>query len=295
VAWALWQEGVALSGADLLIRSDLPPGGGLSSSAALEVAAALALLGVSGGQLDPRRIALACQRAEHVFAGVNCGIMDQWTALFARAGCALLLDCRALESRAVPLANGATFVVANTMTHHALAASEYNTRRRECAEALERARALVPAAQTWRDFSWEQIAPAAEAWPAPLARRARHILTEIERTRRAAEALAGGDFPAMGLLMNESHESLANNFAVSSAELDAMVRITRSLPGVYGARLTGGGFGGCVIVLAASDAAQFIAGELAARYAEKCGVEPAVEICHAAGPAGEVPGGAEEQ
>jgi galactokinase len=288
VAWSLRAAGYRLVGADALICSEVPVGSGLSSSAALEVAASLALLGSSGQEMARSDLARACQRAENDYVGMRCGIMDQLAACFGRQGQALLIDCRTLGVEAVPLDQSqAGVVVANSMFKHGLASSEYNARRQECEEAVRRIRVQRPEVRALRDVSWEEVAPVAAEWPENLRRRARHVTTEIARVHAAVAALRQGNFQEMGRLIAESHASLDRDYQVSSTELNTLVALANQLPGLYGARLTGGGFGGCTLNLVRAADAEAFAAELAQRYEEATGVSPEVYICRASDGAGE--------
>lgn len=255
VAVMLQREGFRLHGANLLIRSDVPAGAGLSSSAALEVAVALAVL---PEPIERTRLAKLCQQAEHEFARVQCGIMDQFIACHARAGNALLLDCRSLEYRHVPLPPGVKIVIANSMVRHALASGEYNRRRAECAEAAAYFR------KSLRDVSLAELTHA--PLPEIVWRRARHVVTENARVLLAYAALQSGDLAAFGKLMYESHVSLRDDYEVSCAELDTLVEIAGEVAGVYGSRMTGGGFGGCTVSLVAEDRVEALRAAFAAGY-----------------------------
>jgi len=284
VAWALAEAGCPPTGADLLIASEVPLGSGLSSSAAIEVATAFALLGVASHTLERKPIALACQRAENEFVGMRCGIMDQLTACFGREGHALLIDCRSLDIAPVPFDESRVrAVVANTMVKHALAASEYNARRRECEDAAARfgVRAL-------RDVSWQNIASVAAAWPENVRARARHVTTENTRVSAAADALRRGDFNEMGRLMAASHKSLDEDYQVTCDELNAMVALAGELPGCFGARMTGGGFGGCTVNLVNVSDADSFASALAVSYERATGLRPEIFICRSAPAASEL-------
>jgi len=281
VARLLRGAGFAIGGANLMIDSTVPLGSGLSSSAALEVSVALALLGVSGFEADRLEVARLAQRAEHEYAGARCGLMDQFTACFGRAGHTMLLDCQSLAYRAVPLPNSTRLVVANTMVKHELAAGEYNLRRADCEEAarlfgVPSLRAISPA-----DFARRQ-----GELPPAIRRRARHVITESARTVEAAAALERGDFSRLGELMAASHRSLRDDFEVSCTELDAMVGAAR-LDGVIGARMMGGGFGGCTITLVEAGAASEVSCEMALRYHLATGLEPQMYECTAVDGAGE--------
>ncbi len=269
-----------LRGAILEISSDIPIGAGLSSSAALEVSTALALLANSGLSLDRTQLALLCQRAENDFVGARCGIMDQFVSCHGRAGHAILLDCRSLDASYVPIPNNVTIVVCNTMTRHSLASNEYNVRRAQCEEASRMlGKSLRDATLT--DLDGEPLDPL-------IYRRARHVISENQRVLDAADALRAGDASRFGELMIQSHHSLRDDYEVSSTELDAMVTIATDLPGVYGARMTGGGFGGCTVNLVESVHAESFANEIAKGYRGKTGLDPEVYLCEpsdGAGPA----------
>ena len=266
------REVPTLSGFDLLVHSTLPAGGGLSSSAALEVSVATALEELSGVRLDPVRKALLCQQAEHTFAGTPCGIMDQFASTFGRAGHLLLIDCESQVVTPVPMAGiDAAILVFNTMVRHALNDGEYRARRAQCEEAA--ARLGVP---SLRHATPGQVAAA--GLPDPLARRARHVVTENARTLAAVRALAAGDWPALGARMAESHASLRDDFEVSCRELDLVVELAGRTPGVHGCRMTGGGFGGCCVALVGADQAEAITLELRRGYREATGIEAAAFV-----------------
>jgi galactokinase len=279
VAWAVAQAGEKLSGADLLISSEVPLGAGLSSSAALEVSTALALLGIHGRHMELTRLAKLCQRAENEYVGMQCGIMDQTVACFGQRGHAILIDCRTLETSPVPLDFARVrVVVANTMAKHALVSSEYNRRREECAEAVRLIRKTRHNVRTLRDVSWTEIEKESEKWPDKIRRRARHVTTEIQRVRNAVTALNRADFKTVARLMAESHASLDQDFEVSCDELNLMVGLARQLPGCYGARMTGGGFGGCTVNLVEAKQAVAFPDALQKAYEKKTGVKAEIYI-----------------
>ena len=261
--WLNYIEGVArilqrhtgeLKGANLLIWSDVPSGAGLSSSAALETAVGLALSESSHQKIDRITLSKIGQQTEHEFVGAKVGIMDQFVSAHALSGHALLLDCRSLDYKNVPLDTTDTAVViCDTNVKHDLAASGYNTRRAECEEAVERLKAFLPGIEQLRDVSLADFAKYHERLPEVICRRARHIVTENSRTLKAAEALKSHDLKEFGKLMWLSHDSLRDDFEVSSAELDLLVEIARNCRGVYGARMTGGGFGGSTVNLVARE------------------------------------------
>jgi len=287
VAVALLRTGVGLAGASMLIRGEVPVGAGLSSSAALEVATALALLGISGISMERSDVARICQRAENEFVGARCGIMDQFVACHARAGHALLLDCRSLEREYVPLPAGAAIVVCNTMVKHALAASEYNQRRADCCEAVQRLSAALPGVAALRDVDSAQVDRNRELLGERIYRRAKHVAEENERVQRAAKALRSRELPLLGALMSESHASLRNLYEVSSPELDLMVELAAKQPGLYGSRMTGGGFGGSTVHLVESRFADEFRRNMARAYEKETGIRPDIYICTTAEAAGE--------
>ena len=280
VALTLERAGIRLRGANLLIRSEVPIGAGLSSSAALEAASALALL---PEPVEGVRLAKLCQQAENEFAGVQCGIMDQFIAIHAREGNALMLDCRSLQYRLAPIPPGVKLAIANTMIRRDLAAGEYNRRRAECAEA-----AAFFDKKSLREVNGDELEAAEGRLADKIFRRARHVVTEDARVMEAETALDAGDLRKFGELMAESHRSLRDDYEVSCAELDAMVEIAQSLPGVYGSRMTGAGFGGCTINLVAEEQAGVFREELIARYREKTGIAAQVYVSGAAEGAGPV-------
>lgn len=283
VAWALCDVGQDISGADLLISSDIPLGAGLSSSAALEVAVAFAFLRLNNHEMELVRLARICQRAENEYVGMRCGIMDQLTACCGHRGNALLIDCRTLEIECEPINESAVaIVVANTMAKHALAAtSEYNRRREECDEVVKLLRAHFPGMKTLRDVRWNQIEALTSSWPKSLGHRARHVTTEISRVHAAASALRKQDFEELGRLLTQSHESLHRDFEVSSEELNLMVELATKLPGFLGARMMGAGFGGCTVNLVRANAAADFVASLAASYEARKGIHPDVCVCRA--------------
>ncbi len=266
------ERGMSPGSLDLLIDSKVPLGGGLSSSAALEVATATLLEAVTGHVLDPVDKARLCQRAEHVYAGMPCGIMDQFSSALGAAGKLLLIDCRSETAELVPLDDPSVAVlVINTNVKHELTGSEYPERRAQCEQA---ARRLGVAAL--RDVTLAQL-EAAKGQLAPLLyRRARHVVGEIQRTLQAARALRAGEWPLVGELMVASHASLRDDYEVSCAELDLLVELANELGaagGVIGARMTGGGFGGCIVALVRSGREREIAARLGDAYRERTGID----------------------
>ena len=281
VAQQLIAAGFPIEPANLLIRSTVPEGSGLSSSAALEVSSALAFL--RGRPIDPLQLARLCQAAERNFVGMPCGIMDQYISVFGREHCAVEIDCRSLTHRQVTLQDGIAFVAVNSMVKHALASSAYKDRVAECAAACE---ALGVA--SLRDVTPESFASAESRLPDPVRRRARHVVTEDARVNRFVAAAAAGDVEVMGKLMVESHRSLQHDYEVSCAELDFLVDTALAIEGVVGSRMTGGGFGGCTVTLLRAGAETRFRTEIAAAYRRRFGAEPAIYPCTPSAGAGEI-------
>jgi galactokinase len=251
----------------------VPLGAGLSSSAALEVAIAEALCAVSGLKLDPRELALLCQRAENQFVGVQCGIMDQFASALGRAEHAVLIDCRSLEVEHVPLRleyEGVALVIVDSKVRRRLSDTAYNDRRRECVEA-----ARLLGAESLRAADERSLG----TLPEPLLRRARHVAGENERVLGTVDALKRGDLERAGVLMYESHESLQRDFEVSCGALDRLVELARGVPGVLGARLTGAGFGGCTVNLARSESIDEFRAAVVDRYASETGLAAEMLVC----------------
>ena len=279
VAVMLQRAGHALNGAHLLIRGEVPVGSGLSSSAALEVASACALVANSGIEIDRVQLAKLCRQAENEYVGARVGIMDQFVSLHGQAGKALLLDCRSLEHKLVPLSNEAKVVVCDTMVKHELASSEYNQRRAECEAGVKHLATSLPNVTALRDVTLEQLEKYGSDLTDVIFRRCRHVIAENARVLKAAEALEQEDLKTFGELMNESHQSLRDDYEVSCRELDLMVELARKVSGVYGARMTGGGFGGCTVNLVANDHVDEFKRRVAAGYEEVTKLKPAIFVC----------------
>jgi galactokinase len=288
VALMLLGAGHAISGADLLIESNVPLGAGLSSSAAVEVAVASALLGISGLVIDRLQLALLCQRAENEFVGARCGIMDQFISSHAKADTALLLDCRSLEYQAFPIDSGITLVACNTMVKHDLASGAYNERRAECEEGVKRLNKFLPQIRALRDVTHEELDRYAGELPDIVLKRCRHVVTENERVTKAAICLRNHDPLGFGRLMAESHRSLRDDYEVSCAELDLMVGIAGRAEGVLGSRMTGGGFGGCTINLVRSEHVPQFRDLISTEYKNKTGRTPEIYVSRPAAGAEEI-------
>ncbi len=276
VAWVLAQEEVPLQGWEGVMNCTVPQGAGLSSSASFELAIARAFSAVAGFDWDAPKMALTGQRAENEWVGVNCGIMDQMISACGEEGHALLLDCRSLQSRLVPVPDGAYVMVMDTSTRRGLVDSAYNERRSQCEEA-----AKILGVKALRDVSLAELEAAADRMPELTLRRARHVVSENERTEAAAEAMASGDEAGLGALMDQSHVSLRDDFEVSSEALDVMVEVAQATPGTLGARMTGAGFGGCAVALVKTDDVDGWVRQVHAGYQERTGHEPAIYACRA--------------
>ncbi len=271
----------ALAGADVMIVGDVPIGAGLSSSASLEMAAVVLFESLGGYSLPGPEAASLGKRVENEFLGVNSGIMDQFIARMGREGHALFLDCRTYVFELIPVAfPDATFVIADTGVTRGLTASKYNERVAECQAAVEALRTALgrEKATHLRDFTIADLEACAGAVPETPFRRARHILTENDRTQSACRAMREGDAKTLGELMNASHWSLADDYEVTCAELDAMTEIARGLPGCLGARMTGAGFGGCTVHLVSREAVEGFARKLLTAYRERTGLEGSVIV-----------------
>ena len=264
--------GVDVPPIEAVIGSNIPRGGGLSSSAALEVATATMLEGITCHQLEPLEKALLCQRAEHDFAGVPCGIMDQFSSVFGMPNQLMLLDCMSQEIQAVSFCEeDVSVLITNSNVKHELAGGEYAERRHQCESALKKM-----GRPTWRDVTLADLHSARDLLTDDELACGRHVVTEITRTLEAAEAFASNQWASVGKLMYSSHESLQKDFRVSCAELDVLVRITRELgseSGVYGSRMTGGGFGGCTVTLVDTSRANEVSKRILADYKSETGIE----------------------
>lgn len=286
VAAVLQSKGLGLSGANLIIHGQVPMGAGLSSSASLEVATGLALLATSHAEVPQMDLVKICQRAEHEYVGTRCGIMDQFIAVFASSGHGLMLDCRTLDSQSLQIPEDSRLVICNSMVKHELASGEYNRRRAECEAGVNIFRKYSASVQALRDVTLEDLAKHEQELTEVVYRRCRHVISENQRVLHAAEALRASDLGRFGRLMYESHRSLRLDYEVSSKELDLLVEIASSCEGVYGSRMTGGGFGGCTITLVQSHSVEAFKQTVIETYREKTGITPDIYVCSAAQGAG---------
>jgi galactokinase len=288
VAAVMVSLGIPVRGANLVVKGEVPMGAGLSSSAAIEVATALALLAVACISLDRRVIASICQRAEHEFAGPKCGIMDQFISCFGKANHALLLDCRSLECELLAIGSQIRMVICNTMVNHELAGGEYNRRRADCEAGVDFLRQYLPEIRALRDVNEKQLVEFGTGMSDVTYRRCRHVISENARVLEAAAALKRNDLERFGSLMGASHASLRDDYEVSCPELDLLVELARNCQGVYGARMTGGGFGGCTVNLVETEAVDEFRAAVAREYQQATGLRPEIYVCTAADGAGEI-------
>ena len=284
--WALTQAGLAAPALNAVFSSDVPRGSGLSSSASIEMVFGVAWQKLGGWSIPPMQLAQLGQKAENKYVGVNCGIMDQFASACGEADRLLYLDCRSLTWQAVPLPKNASIVVADTTIRRKLTSGEYNNRRNACEEAVRLLKADLPGITALRDVSVEAFNRFSSTLPVEVEKRARHVVEEVDRSRQAIPLLESGNLAQFGKLMNECHASLRDLYEVSCPELDVMARVAQLLPGCYGARLTGAGFGGCTVNLVAQDQAEDFAKALAAGYESETGLHPEIYICRASAGAG---------
>ncbi len=283
VAVMLRQIGhTTLSGASLLVRGEVPIGAGLSSSAAIEVASALALMSLNGAVLPLPEVAKLCQRAENVFIGARVGIMDQFVSCLGKAGHALLLDCRSLEYKLIPIPENVRLVICNTMVKHDHANGAYNRRREECDEGVKLLSRWYPKIRALRDVSVGQLEKHKADVPETIYKRCLHVVSENQRVLEGAQYLTDGDVGRFGALMQQSHCSLRDLYEVSCRELDVMAEIAQSLKGYCGGRMTGGGFGGCTVNIVKAPDAESFAAQISERYQAAIGIKPDVYVCSAA-------------
>jgi galactokinase len=281
VARKLRTAGTPLPGSNLLILGEVPQGAGLSSSASLEVALCGAFLHAASAAMKGSDIARLCQAAENEFVGSRCGIMDQFVSVHGRKDHALLLDCRTLIYEHQPLIEGVRLVICNTMMRHAHAGGEYNQRREQCDAAVRFFKERKPGVRALRDVSMEDFQKYQADLPEIIRKRARHVIAENARVIRASDALARHDSVLFGQLMWESHASLRDDFQVSCRELDFLVKFAEKATGVYGARMTGGGFGGCTVNLVKAEAVEEFRDKIEDEYERATGKRPEIYVCSA--------------
>lgn len=273
VAWALTRKGIAIPGFTMELSGNVPLGAGLSSSASVEVATAMALLHHANATLAAAEIATTCRDAENLFVGGACGIMDQFVITAGRAGRVLLLDCRSLDYELLPLPASVKIVICNSMVKHTVAHGEYGDRRGEVEAGQAAIRRARPGIESLRDATVADLEACRSSMSPESYARCRHIITENARVQLARVALQSGDLASFGTLMYEAHASFRDDFAASCPEIDTLVEIARTLPGCYGARITGGGFGGCTVNLVASEAAENFREALVGQYRQRLGIE----------------------
>ncbi len=288
MAAVLQSAGLKLRGTNLLIDGEVPVGAGLSSSAALELSTGLALLGIAEIDLPRLELVRFAQRAENQYAGAMCGIMDQFISGFGQKNNAILLDCRSLEYSLLPIPAEVRLVLCNSMVKHAVAVGEYNARRAECASAVKVLQKASPDVRALRDVSTAMLEAHRHDLPDVVYRRARHVVTEDERVLQSAIALRKNRLEDFGALMFESHQSMRDDFEISCRELDLLVELARSRPGLVGARMTGGGFGGCTVNLVRADAVEGFRDSMIEAYERETGRKPDVFVCAPAEGAGRV-------
>ena len=281
VMWSLSEAGLDVSAMNAVFASDVPRGAGLSSSASVEMAFGIAWSTLGGWTLPPMKLAQLGQKAENQYVGVNCGIMDQFASACGVADRLLLLDCRSLDWRTLPIPENISIVIADTSVRRKLASSGYNERRQACEDAVRILSSELIGIKSLRDVNLENFNRLCHKLPEVVEKRARHVVEEIDRTSRAIPMLENGHIREFGQMMNECHASLRGLYEVSIPELDAMVEIAQHLTGCYGARLTGAGFGGCTVNLVEKSAADEFADKLAKRYNTITKLMPQIYICRA--------------
>jgi len=287
VAWVLEKVGHRSPGANLLIHGEVPIGAGLSSSAAIEVATAMALLSLIRINVPLPELAKLCQRAENDFVGARVGIMDQFISCLGKEGHALLLDCRSLQVELIAVPADVKLVICNTMVKHELSGGEYNLRRQQCEEGVRILSKYFPGVRALRDVSIEQLTSRANDIPFVIYKRCQHVIEENARTQQAAQAFRARDLRSAGKLMRESHHSLRDLYEVSCKELDILVDAAEGLSGFYGGRMTGGGFGGCTVNIVETSQAEAFVTEIRGCYQTETGIDPDIYVCSPASGAGQ--------
>lgn len=281
VMWILLEEKLPVFSMNAVFASDVPRGSGLSSSASVEMAFMIAWQTLGGWALPPMKRALLGQKAENKYVGVNCGIMDQFASACGVENKLLLLDCRSLEWKTVPLPENVSIVIADTTVRRKLTSGEYNKRRSACEEAVRLLQQDLPKVKSLRDVSVDDFNRLAKMLSGEIEKRARHVVEEIDRSNQIDALLEAGDVQNFGRLMNECHVSLRDLYEVSCPELNVMVNIAQTLEGCYGARLTGAGFGGCTVNLVANESVYGFARKLSAGYEFETGLHPEIYISRA--------------
>jgi len=281
VAWSLRQAGLEAGGMQAAFTSEVPIGAGLSSSAAIEVAFAVAWQALGGWQVDPIQLARLCQRVENAYVGVSSGLMDQFASICGVEDHALYFDTRSLEWQPAPIPEGLSLIIADSGQRRSLADSKYNDRRRACEQAVEALRRFLPGIHSLRDVSATEFAAYSDYLDEIPRKRAEHVVKEIQRVRTALSAMLRGDRQSLGALMYSGHNSLRLLYEVSTPELDILVELTRGLPGCVGARMTGAGFGGCTVNLVETAQAEAFIEGLKAGYLAATGSQAAVYLCRA--------------
>lgn len=284
----LQDEGFELMGADILTTGEIPLGGGLSSSASLETVMAFAMLSCAGYDIDRSRLAMMCKTAENQFVGVACGIMDQFVISLCSNNMAMMLDCRSLGYEPAPLPDGAKFLIVNSGVVHSLREGSLNQRRQECEKAVTLLKTGGIGITALRDLSLDNLDVHRELLGDSLYMRCRHVVTEIQRVRDASQAMLHNDPATLGQLMDQSHNSLRDDYEVSCSKLDYLVDIARNCDGVYGSRMVGAGFGGCTVSLVESSKAKTVATEICTQYRPILGHEPWHHIVEPSGPVQEI-------
>jgi galactokinase len=287
VCAVLQDEGIVLGGANILIDGEIPLGGGLSSSASLELAIAFALLDIAGGELPAPEIAALCQTAERTYAGVNCGIMDQYSIACGQYGKAMMLDCRTLATEFTAIPGELALLVTDSGVKHKLPESGYNSRADECSESARMLAGIDSSIRSLRDASMDLIDSHKETLGDTLYRRSRHIVTEIRRVKETFDALSAGNIEAIGALVSASHASLRDDFEVSCDEVESLVAIADRCDGVYGSRMVGAGFGGCVLSVVEAVKTDAVARNIRESYGAINGSEPWTHVVAPTGPAAE--------
>lgn len=288
VAWAMLEKGLPIRGMDAVISGDVPIGAGLSSSAAMEVAAAWAFQVASSFRMDPVDMALLCQKAENDWVGMRCGIMDQFISIAGQRDHCVLIDCRSLAYEPTPLPHGHSFVICNSMVRRGLVDSAYNERRAQCEEGVRLLQKRLPGIKALRDVSVPQLDAHRSDLSELTYRRCRHVVSENARVLQSVAALKAGRAAEFGSLMNASHDSLRDDYQVSRKELDTLVEIARATPGCQGSRLTGAGFGGCTVSLVQSHAVDGFVAHVTEEYRKATRLTPDVYVSQAAAGAGVV-------